>query len=102
MATCILLFLLGFLHFAHGLVEYVVYPADKRDVSACSRINNALVKMLGNSKVRFYQSQPRQTTEFWLVEALAYQQAMLSGIPGVRNIFTKFCTFVVTFFRWTL
>ena len=98
MAACILLLVFGFLHFAHGLFEYVVYPTDKRDVSACSRINDALVKMLGNSKVRIYKSQPRQTTEFWLVEALSSQQGMLSGLPGVRNLLTKFCTFIITFF----
>ena len=73
----------------HGLVEYVVYPANKRDVSACSRINDALVKTIGNSNVRGYQSQPRKITEFWLVEASANQAAMVSRIPGVRILFTK-------------
>lgn len=84
MATSILLLIIGFLRFAHGMVEYVVYPIDKRDVSACLRTNNALVKILGDSRVQIYQSQRRQTTEFWFVQALEVQKDILSYIPGVR------------------
>ena len=64
MAASILLLVIAFLHFAQGLVEYVVYPADKKAVLACSHINDALVKILGGSRVRIYKSQIRQTTEF--------------------------------------
>ena len=84
MAASILLLVIGILHFAHGLVEYVVYPADKKDVSACLRINNALVNTFGGSKIRIYKSQIRQSTEFWLIQALESQKETILRIPGVR------------------
>lgn len=84
-AASFLLFAIGVLHFANGLVELVVYPANKRDVSACSRINVALVEILGYSRVRTYKSRISLTTEFWLVEALEFQKARVSNIPGVCN-----------------
>ena len=84
MAPSILLLLIGILHFAHGLVEYIVYPADKKDTSACAQINDALIKMLGESQVQFYESEVRQTTEFWLIQALEYQKAGVSRIRRVR------------------
>ncbi len=80
----ILLLVIGILHLAHGLIEYVVYPANKKDVSACSRINGAIVKTLGASKVQAYQSRSRQSTEFWFVQALEAQKAVILQIPGVR------------------
>ena len=83
-ATSVLLLVLGILHFAHGLFEYVVYPANKKDVPACSKINDALVKILGASKVQIYKSQIRKTTEFWLVQILEAQKATVVQIPGVR------------------
>ena len=84
MAASILLLVISFLHFAHGLVEYVVYPINKHDVSVCSQINDALVKMLGSSKVQIYQSQIRRTTEFWFIQALEAQRPAMLRIPGVR------------------
>ena len=83
MTTSIILLLIGILHLAHGLPEYVVYPANRKDVSACSRTNDALVKMLGASKVQIYKSQVRSTTEFWFIQALEYQRATILQIPGV-------------------
>ena len=79
-----LLLVIGILHFAYGLIEYVVYPVDKRDVPACSQINDALVKLLGDSKVQIYKSRTRQVTEFWLIQALEAQTAPVLQIPGVR------------------
>ena len=84
MFASFLLLVIGMLHFAYGLIEYVVYPVDKRDVPACSQINDALVKLLGDSKVQIYKSQTRQVTEFWLIQALEAQTAPVSRIPGVR------------------
>lgn len=84
MAATVLLLVIGILHFAHGLVEYVVYPTNKKDLSACSQINDALVKVLGDSSVRIYTSQIRQTTEFWFVQALEAQKAAILQVPGVR------------------
>lgn len=83
MAATLLLLVIGILHFAHGLVEYVVYPTNKKDLSACSQINDALVKVLGDSRVRIYTSQIRQTTEFWFVQALEAQKAAILQVPGV-------------------
>ena len=84
MAVSILLLMMGVLHSVYGLVEYVVYPADKRDVTACSQINNRLIELLGNSKVQFYNSRIRRTTEFWLIQALEQSKATVLQIPGVR------------------
>ena len=84
MTASLLLLVIGILHFAHGLVEFVVYPADKKDVSACSQINEALVKMLGDSNVQIYKSQIRQITEFWFIQALEVQKATILQIPEVR------------------
>lgn len=84
MIASILLVVIGILHFAHGLTEYVVYPVNKRDVSACSQTNNALVKILGDSRVQIYKSQIRQTTDFWFIQALESQIAIVLQIPGVR------------------
>lgn len=84
MAMSILLFMLGILHFAHGQTEYVVYPTDKENVTACSQINDALVNMLGDNEVQIYQSQVRFTTEFWFIKALENQKEDILEIPGVR------------------
>ena len=84
MVVSTLFLIIGLLHCVHGLTEYVVYPANKKDVSACSRINNELIKFLGDSRVQIYKSQSRQTTEFWFVQALEFQQAALLQLPGVR------------------
>lgn len=84
MAASVLLFVIGILHIAHGFVEYVVYPNNRKDVSACSQINDALVKILGNSRVQIYKSQIRQSTEFWFIQALEAQRAIILQIPGVR------------------
>ena len=84
MAVSILFLIIGLLHYVHGLTEYVVYPTNKNDVSACTQINNALIKILGDSKVQIYKSQSRQTTEFWFVHALEFQKAALLQVPGVR------------------
>ena len=86
----ILLLVIGLLHCVHGLTQYVVYPANKQDVSTCSQINNALVKVLGKSKVQIYKSQSRQTTEFWFVHAFAFQQTEILQIPGVRMVVNLF------------
>lgn len=86
MAATVLLLVIGILHFAHGLVEYVVYPTNKKDLSACSQINDALVKVLGDSSVRIYTSQIRQTTEFWFVQALEAQKAAILQVPGVDAV----------------
>ena len=83
MAASLLLLVIWFLHFAHGL-EYVVYPADKKNAPACAQINGALVKLLGDSRVKIYSSRIRQTTEFWLVRAGVSQKESLLEIPGVR------------------
>ena len=83
MAASILLAVIGILHFAHGLVEYVVYPTDKKDVTACSQINNALVKICGPSRVQIYRSQIRGTTEFWLIRAIETTKQTVLQIPGV-------------------
>lgn len=80
----ILFLIIALLHCVHGLTEYVIYPTNKLDVSTCSQTSDALIKILGNSNVQMYESQRRQTTEFWLVEALEFQQAALSQVPGVR------------------
>ena len=84
MAVSIPLLVIGLIHFVHGLVEYVVYPANKKDVSACSQINDAIVKILGDSRVQVYKSQSRQTTDFWFVQALVAQKAAILQVPGVR------------------
>ena len=84
MAASVLILVIGILHIAHGFVEYVVYPKNRKDVSACSRINNALVNILGNSRVQVYKSQSRQSTEFWFIQALEAQKAFILYIPGVR------------------
>ncbi|KAM0795733.1 peptidase S8/S53 domain-containing protein [Usnea florida] len=86
MTTSILLLLVGMLHLAHGLTEFVVYPTNRKDVSACSRINYALVSLLGDSKVQVYKSQIRSTTEFWFVQILEYQKATILQIPGVDAV----------------
>ena len=83
MATSILLAVIGILHFAHGLVEYVVYPTDKKDVTACSQINNALIKICGQSRVQIYRSQMRGTSEFWVIRALETTKQTVLQIPGV-------------------
>ena len=83
MAATILLVVIGILHFAHGLVEYVVYPTDKKDVTACSQINNALVKICGPSRVQIYRSQMRGTTEFWVIRAIETTKSTILQIPGV-------------------
>ena len=83
MAASILLAVIGILHFAHGLVEYVVYPTDKKDVTACSQINNALVQICGQSRVQIYRSQIRGTTEFWLIRAIETTKQTVLQIPGV-------------------
>ena len=83
MAASILLVVIGILHFAHGLVEYVVYPTDKKDVTTCSRINNALVKICGQSRVQIYRSQIRGTTEFWVIRAIEATKQTVLQIPGV-------------------
>ena len=83
-ALLILFLVIGILHLAQGLVEYVVYPADEKDVSACSQINDALVKMFGDSGVQIYKSQIRQTTEFWLIQAYEVRKEIILKIPGVR------------------
>lgn len=85
MAVSILLLVVGLLQFVHGLVEYVVYPTNKKDVPACSQINDALINILGQNKVQIYKSQSRQTTEFWLVQALDFQTTEILRIPGVRT-----------------
>ena len=84
MAVSTLFLLIGLLHCVQGFTEYVVYPTNKNDISACSQINNALIKILGDSKVQIYKSQSRQTTEFWFVHALEFQKAALLQVPGVR------------------
>ena len=101
MAAAIFLLVIGILHFAHGLVEYVVYPADRKDVSACSQINTALVRILGASKVRTYWSQTRQTTEFWFIQAIESQKGAVLRIPGVRIQSHKVSMIAITFSRWT-
>ena len=83
MAASILLVVIGILHFAHGLVEYVVYPTDKKDVTACSQINNALVKICGPNRVQIYRSQMRGTTEFWVIRAIETTKPTILQIPGV-------------------
>ena len=80
-----LLLIIGLLQCVHGLVEYVVYPTNKKDVPTCSQINDALINILGQSKVQIYKSQSRQTTEFWLVQALDFQTSEVLRIAGVRN-----------------
>ena len=84
MAAYILLIMIGILQVAHGLIDYVVYPENKRDVSACSQVNAALVKLCGANRVRIYKSQIRQTTEFWVIRALDNQKQILLHLPGVR------------------
>ena len=84
MTASILLLLIGIFHLAHGLVDFVVYPADKRDVPACSQTNYALVKLCGQSRVQIYRSQIRQTTEFWVVRAIQAGRETILRIPGVR------------------
>lgn len=84
MAASILLLVFGILRFAHGLAEYVVYPIDKKDVSGCSQINDALVKMFGDSGVQIYKSHLRQTTEFWFIQALEIRIETVLQIPEVR------------------
>ena len=101
MAAAIFLLVIGIFHFAHGLVEYVVYPADKKDVSACSQINTAVVRILGDSKVRIYQSQIRQTTEFWFIQAIETQAEAVSRIPGVRIQSQSYLVIAITASRWT-
>lgn len=86
MIASILLVVIGILHFAHGLTEYVVYPVNKRDVSACSQNNDALVKILGDSRVQIYKSQVRQITDFWFIQALESQIAIVLQIPGVDAV----------------
>lgn len=83
MVASILLVVIGIFHLAHGLVEYVVYPTDKKDVTACSRINNALVKTCGPSRVQIYRSQIRGTTEFWVIRAIETTKQTVLQIPGV-------------------
>ena len=83
MATSILLLALGILHLVHGLPEFVVYPANRRDVSACSHTTDALVRILGASKVQVYRSPIRSTTEFWFIQALETQKGTILQIPGV-------------------
>ena len=83
MAASILLVLIGILHFAHGLVEYVVYPTNKKDVATCSQINNALVKICGASRVQIYRSRIRGTTEFWVIRAIEAAKQTVLQIPGV-------------------
>lgn len=100
MATSILLLIVGILHLAHGLPEFVVYPANSRDVSACSRTNDELVRILGASKVQIYKSQIRSTTEFWFIQALEYQKGTILQIPGV-SILSIFNIITMTASRWT-
>ena len=84
MAASILLLVIGIIHLVHGLVEYVVYPTDRKDVAACSRTNDALVKVCGQSRVQTYRSQIRQTTEFWVIRTIETSTATVLQIPGVR------------------
>lgn len=84
MVATVLLLVIVILQLAHGLVEYVVYPTNKKDRSACSQINDALLKILGDSQVHTYTSQIRQTTEFWFVQALEAQKAAILQVSGVR------------------
>ena len=83
MAVSILLVVIGILHFAHGLVEYVVYPTDKKAVTTNSQINSALVKICGPSRVQVYRSRMRGTTEFWVIRAIESTKQTVIQIPGV-------------------
>lgn len=94
-----LFLIIGILRLVHGLVQYVVYPTEKKDIFTCSQINNALINLLGQSQVQIYNSQSRQTTEFWLVQALDFQTAEILRIPGVRIARRQIAVvIIVTFF----
>ena len=84
MVASTLLLVIAVLHVAHGLIDYVVYPVNKRDVSACSQVNVALVKLCGQSRVQIYRSSIRQVTEFWVVKALEAEKNIILYLPGVR------------------
>lgn len=84
MVASILLLVIAVLHVAHGLIDYVVYPVNKRDVSACSQVNVALVKLCGQSRVQMYRSPIRQVTEFWVIKAFEAEKNIILHLPGVR------------------
>lgn len=84
MVASILLLVVATIHVAYGLIDYVVYPTDKKDVSACSQVNVALVKLCGQSRVQIYKSPIRQVTEFWVVKALENEKNIILHLPGVR------------------
>lgn len=101
MAASLLILVIAYLHFAHGLLEYVVYPANKKDFSACSRVYDALVKMFGAGQVQVYKSQYRRSTEFWFIQALEVREAAVLQIPGVRIFRHMFGMVKMTESRWT-
>ena len=101
MAASTLLVIVGILHLTYGLVDYVLYPVNKYDVAGCSQTNDALVTMFPRSRVRAYQSQIRQTTEFWFIQSLEAQNTALTRIPGVR-IPSRYLHETYGGVRWTL
>ena len=71
-----------FFRIADGL-QYVVYPPNRTDKSACSTINDYLIRQLHRENVRSYTSPVRGVTEFWFVNAIEPELSTILHDLGV-------------------
>ncbi|KAL8778971.1 MAG: hypothetical protein Q9213_007156 [Squamulea squamosa] len=65
-----------------ALREFVVYPRDRLNTTACRNTNRTLFSK-GFERVQSYSSPRRGVTEFWLVEADSDPTAVTEGVPDV-------------------
>lgn len=64
-------------------IEYVVYPMDRKDKTACTKTTDFLNDLLFSKNVKACISDIRGVTQLWLVQAEGIQLEAIQKGPGV-------------------